>query len=391
MVTLLAKALKLEDYPADKKRSAYGQLCGIVGIALNVLLFAGKFLAGVLSNSIAITADAFNNLSDAGSSVVTLFGFKLAEQKPDSEHPFGHGRVEYLAGLIVSAVILMMGFELVKDAIDKILHPTEVSFSIVVIGILIASILVKCYMAFYNFKYGKRFESATLKATATDSLSDCVSTGVVIIATMVGHFTDIQVDGFCGIAVGILIFAAGINAAKETLNPLLGQPPEPEFVELIEQMVLEFDKECIIGIHDLIVHDYGPGRRIISLHAEVPAEGDMLQLHDVIDNLEMKFRKELGCLTTIHMDPVVTTDERVTALKEKTSVLVKNIGDKLSIHDFRVVFGDTHINLIFDIVVPYEFALSDAETVKLIQSRVKEQLGSQYFAVINVDKPAVRV
>ncbi len=391
MVTILAKALKLEEYPADKRRSAYGQLCGIVGIALNVLLFAGKFLAGVMSNSIAITADAFNNLSDAGSSVVTLFGFKLAEQKPDSEHPFGHGRMEYLAGLIVSAVILMMGFELVKDSIDKIIHPTEITFSLAVMVILIASIVLKCYMALYNFKYGKRFESATLKATATDSLSDCISTGVVLVATLIGYFTDVQIDGFCGIAVGILIFVAGINAARETLNPLLGQAPEPEFVEQIENMVLEFDKEAIIGIHDMIVHDYGPGRRIISLHAEVPAEGDMLQLHDVIDNLEMKLCMELGCLTTIHMDPVVTTDERVTELKIKTKTIVKDIGDKLSLHDFRVVFGETHTNLIFDVVIPFEFALSDGETVKLIQSRIREKIGENYFAVINVDKPSVRV
>lgn len=390
MVTILAGVLHLETYPADKKRSAYGKLCGIVGIILNILLFVGKFLAGIWSNSIAITADALNNLSDAGSSLVTLFGFKLAEQKPDSEHPFGHGRMEYLAGLLVSAVILMMGFELIQDSIDKILHPAQVIFSFPVMFVLGVSILIKCYMAFYNFQYGKRFESVTLKATATDSLSDCISTGVVFVATLIGHYTNVQIDGFCGIAVGGLIFVAGINAAKETLNPLLGQPPEPEFVEQIETMVLEYDKKAIIGVHDLIVHDYGPGRRIISLHAEVPAEGDMLQLHDVIDNLEMKFRRELGCLTTIHMDPVVTTDERVRELKEKTRILVENIGHKLSVHDFRVVFGDTHTNLIFDMVIPFEFALSDLETVKLVQNRVKEQFGEQYFAVINVDKPSVR-
>ena len=391
MIGLLAKMMGVEEYSANQKRSAYGKICGGVGIFLNILLFVGKFAAGMISNSIAITADAFNNLSDAGSSLVTLIGFKLAEQKPDSDHPFGHGRIEYLAGLVVSAVILMMGFELVKDSVDKIIHPTEVMLTGPVVMILVASLLLKAYMARYNMKFGKRFDSATLKATATDSLSDCVSTGVVLLATIIGHVTDVQIDGFCGIAVGILIFVAGINAARETLDPLLGQPPEPEFVEQIENMVLEFDTTSIIGIHDLIVHDYGPGRRIISLHAEVPAEGDMLQLHDVIDNLEMKFRDELGCLTTIHMDPVVTTDERVTELKEKTSVLVKNIGEKLSLHDFRVVFGDTHTNLIFDIVVPYEFALSDAETVKLIQTRVREQFGEQYFAVINVDKPSVRV
>jgi len=391
MVAVLARMMGLETLAPDKKRSAYGKLCGIVGIVLNLLLFAGKFIAGFLSNSIAITADAFNNLSDAGSSLVTLIGFKLAEQKPDSDHPFGHGRMEYLSGLIVSAVILMMGFELVKDSIDKILHPTGVDFSVLVLVILIASILGKCYMAFYNFHYGKRFESSTLRATAVDSLSDCVSTTVVLIATLIGYYTNVQIDGFCGIAVGILIFVAGINAAKETLSPLLGEAPDPEFVNQIEEMVLSFDKEAIVGIHDLIVHDYGPGRRIISLHAEVPAEGNMMSLHDVIDNLEMKLREELGCLTTIHMDPVVTTDERVTELKEKCTLLVKEIGDALSLHDFRVVFGDTHTNMIFDVVVPFEFYLSDAETTKMIQKKVSEKIGENYFVVITIDKPAVKV
>ena len=391
MVALLAKVMGVENYSADKKRSAYGKLCGSVGIFLNIVLFIGKFVAGMISHSIAITADAFNNLSDAGSSLVTLIGFKLAEQKPDSDHPFGHGRIEYLSGLVVSAVILMMGFELVKDSVDKILHPVAVEFSVVVLMILIASIIGKCYMAYYNFLYGKRFESGTLKATATDSLSDCVSTTVVLLATLVGHFTDVQIDGFCGIAVGILIFVAGINAARETLSPLLGEAPDPEFVEQIEQMVLDFDKATIIGVHDLIVHDYGPGRRIISLHAEVPAEGDILVMHDVVDNLEMKLREELGCLTTIHMDPVVTTDERVTELKEKCVELVKGIGDSLSLHDFRVVFGDTHTNMIFDVVVPFEFYLSDDETKKMIQQKVWEKIGKNYFVVITIDKPAVKV
>ena len=253
MVAVLARMMGLEELSTDKKRSAYGKLCGIVGIVLNLLLFVGKFLAGFISNSIAITADAFNNLSDAGSSLVTLIGFKLAEQKPDSDHPFGHGRMEYLSGLIVSAVILMMGFELVKDSIDKILHPTGVDFSVVVLVILIASILGKCYMAFYNFHYGKRFESNTLRATAVDSLSDCVSTTVVLIATVIGHYTDVQIDGFCGVAVGILIFVAGINAAKETLSPLLGEAPDPEFVNQIEEMVLSFDKEAIICLPNKVV------------------------------------------------------------------------------------------------------------------------------------------
>ena len=391
MVGVLAKLFGIEALSPDRKRSAYGKLCGTVGIALNILLFVGKFVAGIISNSIAITADAFNNLSDAGSSLVTLIGFKLAEQKPDSDHPFGHGRMEYLSGLIVSAVILMMGFELVKDSVDKILHPTEVAFSAIVLFILIASILGKCYMALYNFRYGKRFESSTLKATAVDSLSDCVSTTVVLIATVVGHYTDVQIDGFCGVAVGILIFVAGINAARETLSPLLGEAPDPEFVEQIEDIVMNFDKESVIGIHDLIVHDYGPGRRIISLHAEVPAEGNMMSLHDVIDNLEMKLRAELGCLTTIHMDPVVTTDERVKELKEQCVELVRGIGDKLTLHDCRVVFGDSHTNMIFDVVVPFEFYLSDGETIKMIQEKVWEKFGKNYFVVITIDKPAVKV
>lgn len=391
MIGLLAKMMGVEEYSASKKRSAYGKICGAVGIFLNILLFVGKFSAGMISNSIAITADAFNNLSDAGSSLVTLIGFKLAEQKPDSDHPFGHGRIEYLAGLVVSAVILMMGFELIKDSIDKILHPSPVEFSVIVLIILVVSILLKFYMAYYNFAYGKRFESSTLRATATDSLSDCVSTSVVLLATVIGHFTDVQIDGFCGIAVGILIFVAGINAARETLSPLLGEAPDPEFVQQIEDIVLNYDTKNIIGIHDLIVHDYGPGRRIISLHAEVPAEGDILVMHDVIDNLEMKFRQELGCLTTIHMDPVVTTDERVTELKERCVDVVKSIGDSLSLHDFRVVFGETHTNMIFDVVIPYEFYLSDDETKKMIQGKVWEKIGKNYFVVITIDKPAIKV
>lgn len=386
MVTLLAKLFKYEELPADKKRSAYGKLCGMVGIGLNIILFLGKFFAGMLSHSIAITADAFNNLSDAGSSVVTLAGFKLAEQKPDSDHPFGHGRIEYLSGLAVSGVILLMAFELLKDSIDKIIHPVAIDFSPLILGILVVSIGVKCYMAFYNFTISKKISSATLRATGMDSLSDCASTTVILVATLIGHFTDIQIDGFCGLAVGFLILWAGIHAAKDTLDPLLGQAPDPEFVAQIEKTVMDFEPESIVGIHDLIVHDYGPGRRVISLHAEVPAEGDILQLHDVIDNLETKLRKEQGCLTTIHMDPIATKDERVLALKEQCKAIIKSIDESLSLHDFRVVFGESHTNIIFDVVIPYEFALSEQEIIKLIQDKVWEQIGQNYFVVIQVDK-----
>lgn len=386
MIRLLAQILKIEKLPADKRRGAYGKLCGMVGIVFNLLLFGGKFLAGFLSHSIAITADAFNNLSDAGSSVVTLVGFKLAEQKPDADHPFGHGRMEYLSGLAIAGVILLMAFELIQDSIDKVIHPVEIVFSPLVLGILVASIAVKCYMAFYNFKVAKKIDSAALRATGIDSLSDCVSTFVILVATIVGHYTDVQIDGVCGIAVGLLIFMAGFNAAKDTLDPLLGQAPDAEFVEQIEKRVMEFDTESIVGVHDLIVHDYGPGRRVISLHAEVPAEGNMLQLHDVIDNLESTLRAEMGCLTTIHMDPVATKDEHVLALKAQCKAIVKSIGESLSLHDFRAVTGDSHTNLIFDVVIPYKFALSDQETTKLIQEKVWEQIGNNYFTVIQVDK-----
>lgn len=391
MVSVLAKMMGIEALSPDKKRSAYGKLCGIVGIALNILLFLGKFFAGMISNSIAITADAFNNLSDAGSSVVTLIGFKLAEKKPDADHPFGFGRMEYLSGLVVSAVILLMGFELVKDSIDKIINPTSVDFSVVVLVILLASIAGKCYMAYYNFSYGKKFDSAALKATATDSLSDCISTAVVLAATIIGYYTNIQIDGYCGVIVGILIFVAGINAAKETMDPLLGQTPDPEFVERIEEIVLNFNKESVIGIHDLMVHDYGPGRRVISLHAEVPAEGDIIALHDIIDNLEVKLRTELGSLATIHMDPVVTKDERVTELKEKCQAILKDVEESLTLHDFRVVFGETHTNILFDVVVPHAFGMSDKEVIKLLQEKIWETIGRQYFIVVTIDKPAVKV
>lgn len=388
MVSLIIKFLNLEALPDDKKRSAYGKLCGIVGIILNIFLFAGKFFAGTLSGSIAITADAFNNLSDAGSSVVTLAGFKLAEQKPDPDHPFGHGRIEYLSGLIVSAVILLMAFELFTDSIDKILHPADVDFSLIIVGILLASIAVKCYMAYYNFSIGKRIDSATLKATGTDSLSDCISTAVVLVATIVEAFTNFKIDGICGIAVACLIFLAGVNAAKDTLNPLLGQPPEKEYVEKIENIVLNFSDK-VIGIHDLIVHDYGPGRQIISLHAEVPAEEDFLKIHDVIDNLEAKLRRELGCMATIHMDPVVTTDERVDTLKAQCTEILAEINEVLTLHDFRVAFGESHTNLIFDIVIPHRFEMSNAETLQLIRKKISEKIGENYFAVIQIDNPTV--
>ena len=389
MITLLSKFFVRDDLSAEQKRSAYGKLCGIVGIALNLLLFAGKFFAGLLSGSIAITADAFNNLSDAGSSVVSLVSFRISEQKPDASHPYGHGRIEYLAGLIISAVIIVMAYELIKDSISKIIHPADTDWSVTVLVILIASILVKCYMAFYNSRLGKRYNAAALRATAIDSLSDCAATTVVLICTILSHVKGWRIDGYAGVLVGGFILFAGIRAAREVINPLLGEPPEQEFVDRIEHLVLDFDP-AILGVHDLMVHDYGPGRCVISLHAEVPAEGDILAMHDIIDNLEHKLSSELGCITTIHMDPVVTSDPRVDELRYQIIDILASIHETITMHDFRVVFGPTHTNLIFDIVLPFDFPLPEDNLLADIERRVHERIGRNYFTVIQVDRTAVK-
>lgn len=388
MIAFLAKIFIKEKNDKIKIRQSYGMLCGVVGILLNILLFAGKFLAGTLSNSIAITADAFNNLSDAGSSFVTLVGFKLAGAKPDPEHPFGHGRIEYISGLVVAAAILLMAYELIRDSIGKILHPEDTEFSPLVLVILVVSILIKLYMSYYNSSIGKRIDSAAMRATALDSLSDTCATTVVLIAALVGHYTGLHIDGWCGSLVGLFILYAGVNAARETLNPLLGQAPEEEFVQQIDQIVMAHEEIC--GIHDLIVHDYGPGRQMISLHAEVPAEGNILEIHDVIDNAENELRAKLGCDATIHMDPIVTADEHISELKAATISIIKGIDEVITIHDFRVVTGPTHTNLIFDVMVPYKFYISDEELTLMIRSRVKERLGNSYYVVMKIDKAYVK-
>lgn len=387
MITLLSRLFIRETGDKAKERQLYGMLCGITGIFLNILLFIGKFLAGTISNSIAITADAFNNLSDAGSSFVTLIGFKLAGQKPDPEHPFGHGRIEYVSGLVVSAAILLMAYELIRDSVTKILHPAQTEFSVLIVVILVVSILVKLYMSFYNRKIGEKIDSATMRATATDSLSDTCATTVVLIATLVGHFANVQIDGYCGVLVGLFIFYAGFSAAKDTLNPLLGQKPEEEYVKTIKEIVLAHNEIC--GIHDLVVHDYGPGRQMISLHAEVSSDGNIMEIHDVIDNIENELSKELGCEATIHMDPIVTSDVHVSEMKAAVVKVVKEIDDALTLHDFRMVAGPTHTNLIFDVVAPFQFRYTDDELKQEIKKQIKEKLGENYSVVMKVDKSYV--
>ena len=389
MITLLSRwFIRDRDHVTDPAvRRAYGQLCGLTGIGLNVLLFIGKFLAGTISGSIAITADAFNNLSDAGSSVITLLGFRLAGRKPDPEHPFGHGRIEYISGLIVSGLILLMGAELAKTSFDKILHPAAVDFSVIAMVILAVSILVKLYMSLYNHQIGKKINSAAMAATAADSISDAISTSAVLAAMLVAKFSGLMIDGYVGMIVAVLILISGVKAAKETIAPLLGQAPEAEFVQQIERIVISHPPIC--GIHDLVVHDYGPGRVMISLHAEVPAGGDMLELHDVIDNAEIALRRELNCEAVIHMDPIVTDDGITSELRAKVSELVKTIDERITIHDFRIVPGNTHTNLIFDAVVPFDIGISAQEVSERI-SRLVSEMDSNYFAVVLVEHSYVK-
>jgi len=367
-------------------RAAYGTLCGVVGICFNLILFTIKLIAGQLSRSIAITADAFNNLSDAGSSIVTLLGFKIAEQKPDPDHPFGHGRYEYISGLVVSLIILVMGFELLKTSIEKIITQQAPEGSPLVFIILGISILIKCYMAFYNHKYSKKINSTAMKATAFDSLSDSVSTFAVLISLLVYTLFKVNIDAYAGLLVSLFILVTGYKSAKETISPLLGQPPSEELVKKIEHIVMSY--EGILGIHDLIVHDYGPGRLVISLHAEVSASGNILELHDVIDNAERQLKEELSCIAVIHMDPIVTDDESAVEAKSKVLDLLHEIDPVISMHDFRMVTGPTHTNLIFDIIVPFKYRMSDSELNAAICKSVS-QIPGNYFAVVQIDKSYV--
>ena len=385
MIKLLAKIfIKDSQNTADSKvRVAYGYLCGAVGIALNILLFAGKIIAGTISGSVAVTADAFNNLSDAGSSIISLIGFRLASQKPDPHHPFGHGRFEYIASLIISIIIVLMGFELGKSSFEKIVAPQAVEYSAVTFAVLGVSVLVKLYMFFYNNSVGKKIDSATMRATAMDSISDAVSTGAVLISAVIAMITNLALDGWMGLVVAAFIMVTGFKSAKETIDSLLGTPPSPEFVKQIEDMALQYDD--IIGVHDMIVHNYGPGRTFVSLHAEVPSDGDIVAIHDTVDNAEREIAKELGCLVTIHMDPVDVHDEHTAQLRENVSEIIKQINPDITFHDFRVVSGPTHTNLIFDIVSPMDCGLSDQELADTIADKI-HKCNESYFAVINVDK-----
>ena len=388
MIHFLAKIL-IPDYKntaSSNVRNAYGALCGIMGIILNIILFGIKLLAGLLSGAISVMADAFNNLTDAGSSVITLIGFRMAGQKPDKHHPFGHGRIEYISGLIVSMIIILVGFELGKTSFEKIVSPEEPVFSMVAVVILVCSVFVKAYIAVYNFSIGKKIASSAMKATAYDSLSDCVATSAVLICLLISHFAAINIDAYCGIAVSAFILFSGIRSAKETMDPLLGTPPEKELIDEITSIV--YSHEGVAGIHDLIIHDYGPGRMMISLHAEVPCAANLIETHDMIDNIEKDLRAKLGCDAVIHMDPIATDDEHTLEVKEKIVALIGCMDSRLTLHDFRMVKGPTHTNVLFDLVVPFEMHRSEDELRENIQTIVKT-IDETYYSVINIDKSYV--
>ena len=377
--------LKPEGKTEAQVRKGYGVLCGAVGVCLNLLLFLGKLLAGLASGSIAVVADAVNNLSDAGSSIVTLLGFHLAEQKPDHDHPFGHGRAESLSGLVVAMLILLMGFELAQSSVGKILNPVRAEGGWRVTATLCAAIAVKVYMAFYNRRIGKRIGSTAMEAAALDSLGDCAATSVVLLASLVERYTDLVLDGWGGLLVALFILWSGFQAAKTTMDPLLGTPPSAEFVEEIRTLVLAH--QPILGVHDIIVHDYGPGRRMISLHAEVPAGGELLELHSRIDHVERELRERLGCEAVIHMDPVCTDDGVTQETRKRVEALVRCIDGGITIHDFRVVprEGKGHVHLVFDAAVPFDFRLSDQEVEEKIKSAV-QVLDSGFQAKVRVER-----
>ena len=369
---------------ADRQvRSAYGKLSSTVSIISNLILFALKLLAGVLSVSVAITADAFNNLSDASSGIITLLGFKMAGKPADPEHPYGHARYEYLSGLLISVLILVIGVELFKSGLDKILHPQITVFRWITTGILIASIGVKLWLCLFNRKIGILIDSGTLKAASADSRNDVLSTAAVLTATVVSHFTKVDLDGYMGVAVAVFILYSGVGLVKETVSPLLGRAPDPETVQMIQDKILSYPG--VLGTHDLMLHDYGPGRQFASVHVEVAAEHDVLESHDMVDNIERDFLAHTGIHMVVHMDPIVTADPVVAELRLFLEETVTSVDSSLSIHDLRIVPGPTHTNVIFDCVVPSGCSLSHTDVCRRIREAVSASYPG-YYCVITVDE-----
>ena len=372
-----------ENAKTPRVRIVCGIVVSIIGIILNLLLAAFKLLAGMISGSISITADAVNNLSDAGAQGVSLVSFKMASKPADREHPFGHARIEYVASMIASFLILMVGVELFRESIRKIFDPAEISFGVLPSVILACSILVKIFLSLLNRRMGKKIDSSVMRATATDSISDAAATLAVLVSSVIGHFTGINTDAYMGVAVACFIFIAGIRILNETKNSILGTAPDADTVEAIKSTVKEYPE--IQGIHDMVIHNYGAGNTIASLHAEVDGRSNIFEIHDVIDNIEKRLYDECGVRATIHMDPIVTDDETVARLKSFVTVTVKDLDERLCIHDFRCVEGKTHTNLIFDISVPFELKMKDSEIIDSVQKKINEK-NPEFFGVITIDR-----
>lgn len=364
-------------------RAAYGKFAGFVGIICNVILFAAKIIVGTLSGSVSITADAVNNLSDASSSIISLLGFKMAEKPADEEHPYGHGRYEYLSGLTVAVLIIVIGVELLKSGIDKIFHPAAVSFSPVLAGVLLFSIAVKLWLMLFNKKTGQTINSSTLTATAADSRNDVITTLAVLAAAVISHFTPLELDGWIGVGVSVFILISGFGLIKDMIDPMLGSAPEPELVAKIRDKIMTYPG--VIGMHDLLVHDYGPCRQFVSVHVEMPAEEDVIVSHDTIDNIEADFLKNEGIHMIVHYDPVLTRDTLTTELRSEVAGTVKALSPDLSIHDLRVVPGTTHTNLVFDCVAPYSLKMTDTELKNAITDEVRK-LHPDFNCVITIDR-----
>ncbi len=384
LLRLFVKNYKLTD--SIEVRSAIGKLAGSVGLVCNILLFALKLLAGIMVGSVSIVADAINNLSDASSSLITLIGFKLAQRPADKDHPFGHARYEYLSGFIVSALIFVIGIELAKTSVEKIINPEAVDLSVLSVSVLVASILLKLWMSLFCKKLGKKIDSTTLLATSTDSRNDVISTSAVLVGSVVGYLFNIMIDGYIGLGVAIFIIYSGITLAKETINPLLGEQADEKLVEDISSLVLSHDK--IVGMHDLLVHDYGPGKCFASVHAELSADEDPMVCHDIIDNIEREVQEKLSVHLVIHYDPVVTDDDELNYMRQIVNDVVINVDLRLSIHDFRMVRGANKTKLVFDVVIPYSMEKEQVNLKRVIDQAVKSE-GEKYDTIICFDKQAI--
>lgn len=372
-----------ENVNEPKVRESYGTVSSITGIVVNVMLSAGKILTGILFNSISVTADGVNNLSDGASSIITLIGFKISGKPADKDHPFGHARMEYLAGLILGIAILLVGVELIKSSFNKIINPVKTVFSIEMTVVLSISILVKLWLSVFYNKLGSKISSATIKAARTDSRNDVVATTVVLLSVFISKLTGYEVDGYVGILVALFVLYSGYDILRDILNPILGEMPDGEFIGSIENKIISYDG--IVNIHDLVVHNYGPNRYFATVHAEVNAKEDILKSHDLIDNIERDFARELNINLVIHLDPIITDDEEINELRGMTDKIVKSIDERLTMHDFRVVKGETHTNLIFDVVVPVDYDIKSSKLVSLIEKEVQNK-NETYFAVVTVDK-----